>query len=297
MILIPDNATLRQFIPNTFSTLQNQATLFDKIEPMLTEAEIWLTEHLIPEHLLIEVVDSAVSQSDPLYFLPRRIVALMAWRSAIPSLDVLITANGISVTENNTLKPAAKAKIDRLLSSVTTSIDATLKTLIRLLPEIPGWKDTDQAASFRQTLFPSLRYLSMLGIFSDLWNWHEAVTPQIKAIEDRIADDFISQELMDALRFEAQNGCNEHVRIRMIDSLRSIVLKVLRPALPKMPSPPAVSLDVTPSAWSQIPEIDTVMAMLHHHHHDFPEFCGTLQECRLSLKPFKNRQDSGAFFF
>lgn len=265
--------------------------------PMLTEAEIWITENLIPENLLQKIIDEATSQTDIMYFLPRRLVALMAWKATIPSIDVVVSHNGIGTTETNTVKPASKAKIDRLIQSVSEQTDKALKALISLLPNIDGWKETRQAESFRETLFQNLNYLSMLGIFTDLWDWHEAVKPQIKSIEDRLAEDYISPELMDALRFEAQNGCSEIFRRRMTDHLRSVVLKVLRPSLPKMPSPPVVPLEVTPSAWSQIPEIDTVMTLLLRHHHDFPEFCGTPQERRLNLKPFKNRRDSSAYIF
>ncbi len=297
MLLIPDNTTLRSFIPNTFASQTQSSTLFDKMEPMLIEAEIWLTSHLIPEELLQEIVEEATSQADAMYFIPRRLVALMAWKAAIPSIDIVVTPNGIGVTETNTLKPAAKAKIDRLIQAVSESIDATLKRLIQLLPTIHGWSNTVQGQSFRQTLFPNLDYLSALGIFGNLWNWHEAITPQIKAVEDRLAEDYISPELLNALRFEAQNGCREQVRKRMIDNLRAIVIKVIRPTLPKMPASPMLPLEVTPSAWSQIPEIDTVMALLLQHHHNFQEFCGTDQERRLKLKPFRNSQDSSAYFF
>lgn len=298
MLLIPDNATLRAFIPNTFAQSQNQSTtLFDKMAPMLTEAEIWITEHLIPEHLLQKIIDEATSQTDIMYFLPRRLVALMAWKATIPSIDVVVSHNGIGTTETNTVKPASKAKIDRLIQSVSESTDKALKHIINLLPNIHGWKDTRQAESFRETLFPNINYLSMLGIFTNLWDWHEAIKPQIKSIEDRLAEDYISPELMDALRFEAQNGCNEMPRRRMIDHLRSVVLKVLRPALPKMPSPPVVPLEVSPSAWAQIPEIDTVMTLLLRHHNDFTEFCGTPQERSLNIKPFKNSQNSSAYIF
>ena len=265
--------------------------------PMLAEAEIWITEHLIPEHLLQKIVEEATSQTDIMYFLPRRLVALMAWKATIPSIDMGVSNNGFVVTETNTLKPAAKAKIDRIIQSVSESTDKALKALITILPKIHGWKDTQQAASFRETLFPDINYLSALGIFTDLWDWHEAIKPQIKSIEDRIAEDYISPELMDALRLESQNGCKVIFRRRMIDHLRSVVLKILRPTLPKMPSPPVVPLEVTPSAWAQIPEIDTVMTLLLRNHHDFTEFCGTPQERRLNLKPFKNRQDSSAYIF
>jgi hypothetical protein len=200
MLLIPDNTTLRSFIPNSFSPLPDSQSLFDKITPFLQSAEIWFKSEFIPENLLLGIISEAQQQDDPLYFLPRRIVAMRAWQNAIPAIDIVVGNNGVGVVETATLKPASKAKIDNLLLSVASELDRNIEMLLPLLPTINGWIGSAQAEKFRATLFPTFWILRRLGFDDDLWNRWLRISQRIRTIEDEIGEQWISTPVLHRLR-------------------------------------------------------------------------------------------------
>lgn len=202
MLLIPDNTTLRSFIPNSFSSVDGSPSLFDKIAPFLHSAEIWFKTEFIGEDMLARIISEAQAQDDPLYFLPRRIVAMRAWMTAIPAIDIVISANGVGVVETNSLKPASKAKIDNLLSSVAKELDRNIEQLLQLLPSVAGWTESQQAAKFRATLFPTFQIVRSLGYDEDLWSRWLSLTPRIRAIEDEIGEKWISAPVLEKIRID-----------------------------------------------------------------------------------------------
>ena len=152
------------------SAIPNAPSLFDRIEPFLVTAELWLTDNLIPHDLLVKIVEDTVDQAAPLYFLPRRVVAMHAWRAAIPAVDIVVGQNGLGVVESNSIKPASKAKVDHLIESAGAQFDAALDALVSRLPLFRPWLPTRQADRFRSTVFPDFAVLRSLGVSSGLWD-------------------------------------------------------------------------------------------------------------------------------
>ena len=285
MLLIPDNTTLRSFIPNSFSSLPNEPTLFDKLVPFIRSAETWFLRNIIPENVIVSVIDRALSQDDPLYFLPRRIVALKAWLLAIPSVDVVIGNNGIGVVETNSLKPASKAKIDRLLSSVADELDIVLEALLPMLPEIPGWLDSPQADTFRKTLFPTFRILRQRGVSNDLWNNWVAISPKIHDIENEIGESWISVPVLERLR-----RANLDPDLRR-DPLLSLLISKVKAAV-------RIMLD-NPQAATCPPlrQLEEANAIVRGNTDRFPEWCMSPTARFFKTPAFRNSPDSSAYFF
>ncbi|MCM1522798.1 MAG: hypothetical protein NC039_09135 [Muribaculaceae bacterium] len=289
MLLIPDDATLRRFIPNTFAkTFPEQESLYDKMLPRLTAAELWLTENIIPHEILHRLVDEALSTEDPLYFVPRSIVALKAWADAIPSLDVVVSDSGISTVETNTLRPASKAKIDRLIESSQRQLDAAIAMLPKLLMEVPGWWQTPQAEPFRRTLFHDYTILTQIkdspkGPVSEppgetcrtVHDRFLSILPRIEAIEDELAQYWVSAPIMRRLR---ETKGQTHAETKLRELVRTAIIATANGAGPQEKKQMCRRLT------------DHILT----HAGDFPQWRGTSTAALFSVPAYRNRPGSTA---
>lgn len=161
-MLIKDNAELRSYIPNSFGVVMGGVTLYDKMLPFLRTAEHWLVNTIVGPALLADIESDDLDSGDPLYFLPRRVVTLLAWQLALPALDVLVTNNGIGAAETDTIKPASKAKIDRLLLTTADELDMALSMLVDELRRSQKWWGQEVAYPFKETLFSCYSVLGLI---------------------------------------------------------------------------------------------------------------------------------------
>ncbi len=289
MIAIPDDTTLRLFIPNSFRTLDGQPALYDKISPFLRSAEIWFCSNFMDSSTLAGIVDRAQSQDDELYFLTRRIIALKAWINALPSIDVVVTANGLGTVESQTLKPASKAKVDRLLSTAQADLEQNISSLIGMLHTIPGWLSSDAAERFRATLFPGFGILRQLGITSDLWDNWLSLSQKISAVEDTIADSWVSRPLMRRLREKNLSRTLDPLELRIVTNVKAAVRRIMTdPTLRTVPAG---------DEWKALPQLEEAVNIIRENICRFPEWKSSPVARLFSAPVFRNRADSSAFFF
>ena len=292
MLLIPDNTTLLQFIPNTMGTLPGQATLYDKIRPYLVTAEAWLTQYLIPEELLAQIVDDARSGDDPLYHLPRRLVALKGWIRALPSIDVVVSANGLQVIETNNTKPASKAKVDRMIESLTDELDSVLAQLIERLHTVPGWIGTEQAGWFRETLFQDLSILRTLGIYRNWWDSYVSLQPKLRDIEDAIARDYVSAPVMAQLRALSLTRKLGNVEKKLASLIKTAVRKTLsrcKGSVYEIHGPYSFSS-------GEYPELEECVSLILQNVCRFPGWGDSPQARYFASNNFRNKKSSPAYF-
>lgn len=133
MILITDNETLRRFIPNIIREVKGETPLFDKLAPFLERAEQWFCHHFVPAELLDAVAAEAA-----------HIVAVEAYRLAVPQLDLVLTPNGFATVGTQNLSPASKMRVDRLVGGLLSERDKALAQLLHNLPSVEGWPDSPQ---------------------------------------------------------------------------------------------------------------------------------------------------------
>lgn len=303
MLLIPDNTTLRSFIPNSFAPRPDSQSLFDKITPFLQSAEIWFKSEFIPENLLLGIISEAQQQDDPLYFLPRRIVAMRAWQNAIPSIDIVVGNNGVGVVETASLKPASKAKIDNLLLSVASELDRNIEMLLPLLPTINGWIGSTQAEKFRVTLFPTFRILRRLGFDDDLWNRWLRISQRIRTIEDEIGEKWISAPVLNHLRLlnmrilagykyleipdgGADDECAQVIVRNLISKVKSAVCIIIEDKADRF------------DAWHMAkPYLEEANAIIRNNPAIFPEWDDSPTARFFKITAFRNRPGSTAFYF
>lgn len=189
-MLITSDTDLRRYIPNTLVTVSGEQSLFDKLQVELQLSEAWLTRTF------------GVVESTPTVC---RVLATDAFLRAVPSLDLVLTPNGFGVVSNNTIAPASKDRVDRLLVSLETNRDFAIDQLLHELLPQPEWRNTPQGRFFLSTLFQTPLALPSELRKEKAWDYFLQIHAQIILIEQELADKFISCEVYARLRSDISN--------------------------------------------------------------------------------------------
>ena len=197
-VLIPDNNVLLQFVPNVLKSVQGETLLFDKIAPHLEVAEAWLTTTFLSEAVLAKLPQEA--STNKLLHYSRMAVVAEAMLHAVPQLDLVLTPNGFGIVSNSNIAPASKERVERLLLSLEKMRDDTLAVLLPLLASTEAWATSDPCQYFCQTLYPWLDLPRKLGSTDHVWQSFQELHEKQVAIEERLAHDFFSAELLATLR-------------------------------------------------------------------------------------------------
>ena len=197
-LLIPDNNVLLQFVPNVLKSVQGETLLFDKIAPHLEVAEAWLTTTFLSEAVLAKLPHE--DATNKLLHYARMAVVAEAMLHAVPQLDLVLTPNGFGVVSSTNIAPASKERVERLLLSLEKMRDDTLAVLLPLLTQEVAWATSDPCQYFVQTLYPWLDLPRKLGCTDHSWQYYQELHSKLIAIEERLAHDFFSCELLNVLR-------------------------------------------------------------------------------------------------
>ena len=197
-LLIPDNNVLLQFVPNVLKSVQGETLLFDKIAPHLEVAEAWLTTTFLSEAVLAKLPHE--DATNKLLHYARMAVVAEAMLHAVPQLDLVLTPNGFGVVSNTNIAPASKERVERLLLSLEKMRDDTLAVLLPLLTQESAWATSDPCQYWSQTLYPWLDLPRKLGSTDHSWLRYQEQHSKLIAIEERLAHDFFSCELLATLR-------------------------------------------------------------------------------------------------
>lgn len=155
--LINNDAQLRALLPNVVETILGESTLFSKLSPFLTSAQIWLEEYVTGHDDLPE--------PERWRHLSEAVVARRAFADAVPSLDLVLTPNGFGVVSTSETAPASKERVERLIASLRSAIDRDVDLLFRTLADIPDWRVTRPGRyAFR----------TMVHFPSDVSRWHRS---------------------------------------------------------------------------------------------------------------------------
>ena len=198
ILLIPNNDILLHFVPNVLKSVQGETLLFDKIAPHLEVAEAWLTTTFLSEAVLVKL--PARDATNKLLHFSRMAVVAEAMLHAVPQLDLVLTPNGFGIVSNSNIAPASKERVERLLLSLEKMRDDTLSVLLPLLASEAAWATSDPCQYFSQTLYPWLDLPRKLGSTDHAWQTFQALHEKQVTIEERLAHDFFSSELLATLR-------------------------------------------------------------------------------------------------
>lgn len=195
MNLIIDNNTLKKYIPNQFETIDDEDTLFDKIEPSLVTAELWIEKFIAP-------LD--VNYDEDTTNLLCQICALYAFEIEIPSLDLVLTPNGFGIVSNQNIAPASSERVTRLIKSIKEKRNRTIDRVLTMLNENSDWLASKQAEIWHQSLFQFLWQITTIRntvTSDDAFNDYIKLMPTIINIENKFAEHVLSFPLLDKLRY------------------------------------------------------------------------------------------------
>ena len=225
--LINNDDTLRQYMPNVFATVKGEVSLFDKVKVDIDLAENWVIETFVSTITFNTICGYA--EDNPVKIITAKLIASEALRRAIPSLDIVLTPNGFGVVNTSNLAPASKPRVDRLVGSVLVHRDDCIAAL---LPELPGaskWLASAQADFFGATLFPDFSLIEATGpIQGSKWERYLELRYQVIDLEASLAEEWLSPELMSALRSENLRSDLTEKRKEIVRQVKAQVVGYLR---------------------------------------------------------------------
>lgn len=161
-------------------------------------AEAWLTTTFLSEAVLAKLPHE--DATNKLLHYARMAVVADAMLHAAPQLDLVLMPNGFGVVSNTNIAPASKERVERLLLSLEKMRDDTLSILLPLLANTEAWATSAPCQYFVQTLYPWLDLPRKLGSTDHIWQRYQELHSKLIAIEERLAHDFFSCELLATLR-------------------------------------------------------------------------------------------------
>lgn len=227
MKLITTDAQLRAHIPNIIASVKGETPLIERLSLFLDLAEDWVKTTFTSESTFNTIC--GYTDSNPVKILTARLVVADALHRAIPSLDIVLTPNGFAVVNTSNLAPASKPRVDRLVGSMLAHRDDCIAAL---LPELVGaskWLTSSQADFFGSTLFPDLGIVDAVGsIQGSRWEKYLELRPQVIDLEASLAEEWLSPELLSALRSQNLRGDLTEKRNVIVRQVKAQILGYLK---------------------------------------------------------------------
>ena len=224
--LITNDDTLRHYLPNVFATVKGEVSLFDKVKVDIDLAENWVIETFVST----KIFDAICGYADdkPIKVITAKLIASEALRRAIPSLDLVLTPNGFGVVSNQNIAPASKERVDRLIASLDDYRDECIGNLLPALGGETQWLTSSQASFFGETLFPDLAITDQVKGNGSKWEKYLEHHSQVIDLEASLAEEWLSPELMSALRSENLRGDLTAKRSEIVRQVKAQVVGYLR---------------------------------------------------------------------
>lgn len=227
MKLITTDEQLRSHLPNVIASVKGETPFIERVTLFLDLAEDWVRTTFTSESTFNTIC--GYTNSNNIKILCSRLVVADALRRAIPSLDIVLTPNGFAVVNTSNLAPASKPRVDRLVCSMLSHRDDCIAAL---LPELVGaskWLTSSQADFFGASLFPDLAIVdSVGGATGSKWEKYLELRPQVIDLEASLAEEWLSPELMSALRSENLLGDLTEKRSEIVRQVKAQVVGYLR---------------------------------------------------------------------
>ena len=226
MKLITTDEQLRSHLPNVIASVKGETPFIERLALFLDLAEDWVVNTFTSVSTFNTIC--GYTDSNNIKILCSRLVVADALRRAIPSLDIVLTPNGLAVVNTSNLAPASKPRVDRLVGSMLSHRDDCIAAL---LPELVGaskWLTSSQADFFGATLFTDLAIVdSVGGCQGRKWEKYLELRSQVIDLEASLAEEWFSPELMSALRSENLRGDLTEKRSKIVRQVKAQVVGYL----------------------------------------------------------------------
>lgn len=224
-MIIDYEQQLRELVPNVFATVKGETPLSAKLAPFVSSAEQWIISTFTSMEVMRQIF--LLEDSAPIKVTVERAVVCEAMRTAIPSLDIVLTPNGFGVVSNQNIAPASKERVERLIASLTQQRDDLLDSLLTELQGFQGWKETKQYQFFAATLFPTLELSALCGFKTDRWVKYLALRRRAIEAEESLAEEYFSAELMKEFRIAVIGGEIPNEFATVIRGIRAQVVAMI----------------------------------------------------------------------
>lgn len=282
-MLIQDNNSLRQFLPNILSDVDNEQSLFAKMQPFLESAEQWLTDNFLSEI----VRDELATYTDfPLRTMAMKAIAYEAFRQALPHLDLILTPNGFGIVSNANIAPASKERVERLAIQLTDNRDDILMQLLRAITNVPAWLDSQQCQFFRATMFPNidvaLRFQKKDG---GRWLQYLSIREALLPVEDFFANNYLSTEQLNVFREETQKHLFLTAQHKYIcHLLQAIEVRILK------------SSDPLSAMYFEHTTLTDIVDIIRKNATDYPQWHTSTVKNLYNPPIFQNKSEKGGYW-
>lgn len=276
--LITTDAQLRSHLPNIIASVKGETPFIERLTVFLNLAEDWVRTTFTSETTFNTIC--GYTESNPLKVLTSRLVVADALRRAIPSLDIVLSPNGFAVVNTSNLAPASKPRVDRLIGSMLSHRDDCIAALLPGLVGASKWLTSSQADFFGATLFPDLAIVDSVGnVQGCRWDKYLELRPQVIDLEASLAEEWLSPELMSALRSENLRGDLPPVRHDVVRQIKAQLIAYLHRGM------------------FNSRRLADIVNIIRHRPSDFPEWHRS-DTARLFTPPvFRNRKEAPGYFF
>lgn len=203
------NETIRRCIPNVLTEAEGETPLVDKLLPFISTAKAWLETEYIGQEDFLSANDENFAQ---------KIIVKKAVADALPSLDLVATPTGMAVVNTDTMAPASKDRVERLICSLREQIQEDIPKLIEICNHYAKWRTSKLGRYFRSSFIrPSDVRNGIHGLealsYADV---------RLKAVaaEAKLAERYLGRNFMNALRDDYNDGVvtREHPLVSLIIS-------------------------------------------------------------------------------
>lgn len=278
MKIITTEAQLRAHIPNIIATVKGEMPFIERLAHFLDLAEDWVKTTFTSESTFNTIC--GYTDNNNIKILCSRLVVADALRRAIPSLDIVLTPNGFGVVSTQNLAPASKPRVDRLVGSMLAHRDDCIAAL---LPELVGaskWLTSSQADFFGATLFPDLGIVDAVGgATGSKWEKYLELRSKVIDLEASLAEEWLSPELMSALR-------KENLRRDLTPKRREVIRQVKAQIVGYL----------TAGSFSSRRLAD-IVNYIRQDEDEFPEWHNSDTAELFSPPVFRNKKKSAGYFF
>lgn len=193
-----------------------------KYEQAIADARSWIISTLLGREFMIEI--EAMNPKSELYRCTERLLAYKAYQLAIPKLDLVETANGFAVVNDEKLAPASRDRVTALVASFEASITQAVGELLDYLEDTPAyrgaWSNSPAFTVMTDSFLPTLREFRRYGSFVGNNLDFMAERPAFQSVILRYIEPRISRELTRAILDEVAVGNVSESHERILSDLK-----------------------------------------------------------------------------
>lgn len=275
MIQTMTNEELRSFIPNVVHEVKGETLLIDKIRPWLSSSQDWLINGF---------VGSSFEFPESLLPLAKKLIVWRAMTMAIPSLDLSLTPAGFSVINTDGRAPASKERVERLIASLKSSVDANLPPFISSLLKLPEWRDTAMGGYWADTFMLGLDDAEMAKGDRDLVETYRQMREHALRFQRVLAQEYVGAQVLLLTRGAVYDEAAPSDNKLLWQTIRSSELKYVKSRMAGEFHPDEI--------WHLAEPILLVLRNCADLGRIWEEEMGEY----LNVEPFKNTRKGGYFF-